>query len=284
LLAAVGEGAEGVAGEEEGVGTEDAGLGGHRGVLLFGGQAEEGEAVVALADEIDGLFDGDGTLGLEAGDVLGGLLDGAGGGDGLADGADHQRQEGGGGEGSPGFIAHIRVSSYLDDGKGNLFSFFFEISSARRALPIRMRLLIVFGAAALWAGSLGGRAEYIGGTSSVFQEKAGGRIITTDVTSLRFETKAKTVEIPYERIVSIEYGQKVDRRYISAVLVNPLFLLAKSRKHFLTVGYTDGEGRSQALIFRVEKADVRGVLVSLEARTGRKITFQDDEARKAGKG
>jgi hypothetical protein len=38
------------------------------------------------------------------------------------------------------------------------------------------------------------------------------------------------------------------------------------------------------LIFRVEKADVRGVLVSLEARTGRKITFQDDEARKAGKG
>ncbi len=147
-----------------------------------------------------------------------------------------------------------------------------------------MRFLIFFGAVALWAGSLGGRAEYIGGTSSVFAEKAGGRIITTDVTSLRFETKAKTVEIPYERIVSIEYGQKVDRRYISAVLVSPLFLLAKARKHFLTVGYTDGEGRAQALIFRVEKADVRGVLVSLEARTGRKITFQDDEARKAGKG
>jgi len=29
---------------------------------------------------------------------------------------------------------------------------------------------------------------------------------------------------------------------------------------------------------------VRAVLVSLEAKTGRKIEFQDEEARKAGKG
>jgi hypothetical protein len=147
-----------------------------------------------------------------------------------------------------------------------------------------MKSFILLASAALWAGSIGGRAEYIGGTSSVFHEKAGGRIITTDPLALRFETKSKTVEVPYERIQSVEYGQKVDRRYISAILVSPLFLLAKARKHFLTVGYTDSEGRSQALIFRVEKGDVRGVLVSLEARTGKKITYQDDEARKAGKG
>lgn len=147
-----------------------------------------------------------------------------------------------------------------------------------------MKIFLLLASVTLWAASLGGRAEYIGGTSGVFHEKAGGRIVTTDVTAMRFETKAKAVEIPYERIQTLEYGQKVDRRYISAVLVSPLFLLAKARKHFLTVGYTDGEGRAQALIFRVEKSDVRGVLVSLEARTGKKIVFQDDEARKAGKG
>lgn len=147
-----------------------------------------------------------------------------------------------------------------------------------------MKLWMVLASAALWAGSLGGRAEYIGGTSSILNDKAGGRLITTDAGALRFATKSKTVEIPYERIHTLEYGQKVDRRYISAVLISPLFLLAKSRKHFLTVGYNDGEGRAQALIFRVEKSDVRGVLVSLEARTGRKVVFQDAEARKAGKG
>jgi hypothetical protein len=37
------------------------------------------------------------------------------------------------------------------------------------------------------------------------------------------------------------------------------------------------------LVFRVEKGDVRPVLAALEARSGRRIEFQDDEARKAGK-
>jgi len=147
-----------------------------------------------------------------------------------------------------------------------------------------MKIAFLLAAAVVWAGTSGGRAEYIGGTSSVFDNKAGGRILTSDAAALRFETSTRTVEIPYDRIHTLEYGQKVDRRYISAMLVSPLFLLAKSRKHFLTVGYNDGDGRAQALIFRVDKSDVRAVLVSLEARTGRKIVFQDDEARKAGKG
>lgn len=147
-----------------------------------------------------------------------------------------------------------------------------------------MKSLILLAAATLSAASPGGRVEYIGGTSAVIHEKSGGRLITVDASTLRFQYKSKSVDIPYERIHTLEYGQKVDRRYISAVLVSPLFLLAKSRKHFLTIGYDDAQGHSQALIFRVEKADVRTVLVSLEARTGRKVVFQDEEARKAGKG
>jgi hypothetical protein len=38
------------------------------------------------------------------------------------------------------------------------------------------------------------------------------------------------------------------------------------------------------MVFQVEKSKIRPVLVSLEARTGRKVQYQDDEARKAGKG
>lgn len=147
-----------------------------------------------------------------------------------------------------------------------------------------MKILLLLTATSLLSGALGGRAEYIGGTSSVFTEKTNGRLITADTATFRFETKSKAVEIPYDRIHTLEYGQKVDRRYISAILVSPLFLLAKSRKHFLTVGYNDGDGRAQALIFRVEKGDVRVLLVGLEARTGRKVAYQDDDARKAGKG
>ena len=90
--------------------------------------------------------------------------------------------------------------------------------------------------------------------------------------------------MPYDRINLIEYGQKVDRRFLAAVLISPLMLLAKKREHFLTVGYSDDDEHQQAMIFRVDKDDIRAILVSLEARTGRKVEFQDDDARRGGKG
>jgi hypothetical protein len=71
---------------------------------------------------------------------------------------------------------------------------------------------------------------------------------------------------------------------VEAVLISPVLLLAKSRRHFVTIGYLDEAGKQQALVFRVEKGDIRSVLASLEARTGRRIEYQDNEARKAGKG
>ncbi|MEP6961160.1 MAG: hypothetical protein ABI995_03730, partial [Acidobacteriota bacterium] len=80
----------------------------------------------------------------------------------------------------------------------------------------------------------------------------------------------------------IEYGQQVDRRLALALVISPIFLLSKSRRHFLTIGYADENGAQQAMVFRVDKNSIRAVLVALEARTGRKIEYQDPEARKAG--
>lgn len=148
------------------------------------------------------------------------------------------------------------------------------------------KVTVLFGlaCAALIAGDKGGRAEYAGGTIAQIPEGCSGRINAVDEQYFVFYSKGARWRVPYERINLVEYGQKVDRRYIAAVLVSPLFLLSKKRKHFLTVGYADEDGKQQALIFRVEKDDIRTVLVALEARTGRKVQFQDDEARKAGKG
>ena len=69
-----------------------------------------------------------------------------------------------------------------------------------------------------------------------------------------------------------------------ALVISPILLLSKARKHFLTLGYKDREGNQQALVFRVDKNDVRALLAGLEARTGLKVAYQDDEARKAGGG
>jgi hypothetical protein len=126
--------------------------------------------------------------------------------------------------------------------------------------------------------------EYVGGTSVQFTSGAGGHIEVGDDHYFAFYTKKSQVRVPYDRINLLEYGQQVDRRLAMAVVISPLFLLSKKRKHFLSIGYEDDHGKQQALVFRVDKSSIRATLVSLEARTGLKIQYQDEEARKAGKG
>jgi hypothetical protein len=137
--------------------------------------------------------------------------------------------------------------------------------------------------AMLWAGGAGSPAEYVGGTLETLQP-GGGTILISDPLCFVFQSKRATVRIPYERINLLEYGQNVDRRILESILISPLFMLSKKRAHFLSLGYETEDGRQEALVFRVDKKAVRAVLVSLEARTGRKVVYQDEEARKAGKG
>ena len=133
------------------------------------------------------------------------------------------------------------------------------------------------------SASDGARAEYVGGTSAMLRTKTDGSLLVGSETQFVFRAHKAAVRVDYSKINLLEYGQKVDRRYAMALLVSPVFLLSKSRQHFLTVGYTDDENRQQAMVFRVAKGEIRSVLVSLEARTGLKVQYQDTEARKAGR-
>jgi hypothetical protein len=153
--------------------------------------------------------------------------------------------------------------------------------------PKKLAVLGVLGAlscACVLAHGFGGHAEYVGGTITQIPPGCHGMVQAVDDQFFVFYSGKASWRVPYQKINLLEYGEKVDRRYIAAVLISPLFLLAKKREHFLTVGYADDEDRQQAMIFRVSKDDIRAMLVSLEARTGRKVEFQDDDARKSGKG
>lgn len=147
-----------------------------------------------------------------------------------------------------------------------------------------MLLASVAGVALLLAGDAGYRAQFLGGTVAALPEKAEGRIKLADEQVLVLEVRKTSLRVPYRRIEALEYGQRVSRRYAEAVLISPLLLLSKSRKHYLTVAFRDERGNHQAVVLRVGKGDVRPVLAILEARSGRRVDYQDDEARKSGKG
>jgi hypothetical protein len=150
--------------------------------------------------------------------------------------------------------------------------------------PNRLALVFLTACSLVSAGGNGSRAEYVGGTVLQIPSGCQGSVQAVDTQYFVFYSKNARWRVPYQKINLIEYGQKVDRRYLAAVLISPLFLLAKKREHFLTVGYEDEDNQQQAMIFKVSKDDIRAILVSLEARTGRKVEFQDDDARMGGKG
>ena len=128
----------------------------------------------------------------------------------------------------------------------------------------------------------GCRVEYLGGTQAAIPSDKDGEIRLSDNTYFVFLAKKIQVKIPYERINLVEYGEQVDRRYLAA-LISPAFALMKKRQHFLTLGFQDDDGHQQAMLFKVNASDLRLALISLEARTGQSVQYQDEEARTTGK-
>lgn len=127
----------------------------------------------------------------------------------------------------------------------------------------------------------GKNAVYMGGTLKTLSEKTEGQFDVSDEKAARFVlNKGAPVLIPYERITSLEYGQKAGRRVGVALAVSPVFLFSKKRKHFLTIGFKDNEGASQGAVFELSKGTVGAIAKALETRSDKKIEFESEEAQK----
>ena len=137
---------------------------------------------------------------------------------------------------------------------------------------------------ALWAGLGNDKTMYVGGTVSSIKEGTEGVSSAKDENNFVFTYGGGKLAVPYDRINDLEYGQKAGRRLGLAIAVTWMALFSKKRKHFLTVGYKDDNDKQQAAVFELGKNVVRVTLASLEARTGRKVDYEDEEARKSGRG
>lgn len=117
--------------------------------------------------------------------------------------------------------------------------------------------LLVAGTIPLYGWTGVGKATYVGGSIPGLPDSAKGNIGTTDEQFFVFSSNSVEVAIPWEKINLIEYGQRAGRRIGLAIAVSPLFLMSKTRKHFLTLSFRDERDRQQALVFQLEKNHVR---------------------------
>jgi hypothetical protein len=158
---------------------------------------------------------------------------------------------------------------------------------------VKRTLSLLLIASFLWmplaaAAVRGKSARYVGGTVPVFKQPIDGTWELAEHALLfTAEKNGGKVSIPYDKIESLEYGQKVGRRLgaatAGALIVSPLFLFllfSKKRKHFLSVGFVDEEGKKQGAVFELAKGIVKESLATLEAKSGKKVEYESEEAKK----
>jgi len=153
-----------------------------------------------------------------------------------------------------------------------------------KKLILSLFCVILLFESSAWAGLGSDKTMYMGGTVSSLKDGTEGTSSYKDEKVFTFTHEGGKFEVPYDQINDLEYGQKAGRRVGVAIAVTWMALFSKKRRHFLTIGYKDANDKQQAAVFELGKNIVRVTLASLEARTGRKIDYEDDEARKGGRG
>ena len=153
-----------------------------------------------------------------------------------------------------------------------------------RAVGAAALLLAVMSAHAA-VGAVGSRkAECVGGTVGGIGEPVEGTLDTTAEDFMAFLPdggRGYSLMLPYAAITGLEYGPAAGRRVPVKLLVAPSAPGAKTRKHFLTITYRDETNQEQAAVYELGSAIARPTLRTLARRSGKAITYQDAEARKA---
>ena len=141
-------------------------------------------------------------------------------------------------------------------------------------------------------------AQYVSGTVTIIPQGAEGELVTADENILSFtwqkagQSGGGEWRIPYKRVTYLGYGRHAEIRVGMAAALVPASLMAgpvaipvmlsKKRRHYLTLSFKDDQDKAQTVIFKVGKKSIRTLPTILEVRTGVKLQYEDEEARKVG--
>ncbi|MDZ7638933.1 MAG: hypothetical protein U5J83_11925 [Bryobacterales bacterium] len=126
----------------------------------------------------------------------------------------------------------------------------------------------------------GEEVMYVGGTIAELPEATEGGVDLKNPKVFVFHSERGGFQIPYNSIKTLEYGQKAGRRVGVAIVITVWALFSKKRKHFLTIGYDNTEGAPQGVVLEIAKGRAKTFIAILEARSGKKVEYESEEAKK----
>lgn len=145
--------------------------------------------------------------------------------------------------------------------------------------------LLFFTQIALGAVTKFDKAEYMPPKTAGSQNAKAGSPVKGE---LCFDKETKTlsftdgkgntiVNIPFDKIKSMLYERTSRPRYAEAILLSPLFLFSKTKKHFLTVQYTNSAGDGQFVMIHLDKSNARDIVAEAEAESGVKVEWAQEK-------
>jgi hypothetical protein len=149
-----------------------------------------------------------------------------------------------------------------------------------RQIIAQWLILAILLPAPLLAAVRGKEVMYVGGTIKSVPEATEGTLDTDNPQTLSFTSPKGSFTVPYDRITSLEYGQKAGRRLGVALVITVWALFSKKRRHFVTIGFTDENNAAQGVVLEIPKGYTKTTLTILEVRSGRKVEYESEEARK----
>ena len=73
--------------------------------------------------------------------------------------------------------------------------------------------------------------------------------------------------IPYSAITGLTYERSTHARAKTAILISPMALFSKGKKHWLTIEYKVGD-KGDFVLLRLDKKEYQRLLATIEAQTG----------------
>ncbi len=149
----------------------------------------------------------------------------------------------------------------------------------KRYIAVLLAFVFMLNFPAFAGSTTNDQTIYVGGTEKIDEGSEGSASIENEKEFV-FEYSGGQLVIPYDHVTDLEYGQQAGRR-VGLAIAMPLTLLSKKRKHFLTIGWKDEKNEQHAAVFQLGKSVVKPTIATLESKTGKKVDYQDDDARKS---
>jgi hypothetical protein len=123
-----------------------------------------------------------------------------------------------------------------------------------------------------------GKAEFYRPSGTETEKLRGSVQINSQAEVLQFVGDSQNepvLNLSFKQLKKLMYQKSSKPRYGAAVFVDPLFLLSRSKRHWLTIEYVDGDQTKTALI-RLDKGNYNKAIKAIEAATGLKVEYSPE--------